>query len=352
MKNYFGLFVIAFIALFVTSSSLSGAPNLKKHLGIATYSVKGLETNIEVAFKALSEDGYSVMEISNYDAEKGTVAGYKPAEYAAIARKYGMTIISSHVRAKFDVKDVEGSLAAWGKAFDDHKLMGCKYVIFPMNMWAGTVEGIKAECKLMNKIGEEANKRGLKFGYHNHNLEFAKIANTDQYYEDFLLANTDPDKVFFQMDVYWVTIGGQDPVAYLKKYPTRFKILHIKDEYVIGETGKIDFEAIFNQFYKNGNKDWFVEMEGKATKEQKEQSLAMMEAMKSIQAKGGTMKDVMALMSKGQPQGDQKPGAKGAAPAGNPFGPQDPKVQAEQLKVALEGILQSAEYLKKSNFVK
>jgi len=182
MKNYFGLFVIAFIALFVTSSSLSGAPNLKKHLGIATYSVKGLETNIEVAFKALSEDGYSVMEISNYDAEKGTVAGYKPAEYAAIARKYGMTIISSHVRAKFDVKDVEGSLAAWGKAFDDHKLMGCKYVIFPMNMWAGTVEGIKAECKLMNKIGEEANKRGLKFGYHNHNLEFAKIANTDQYY--------------------------------------------------------------------------------------------------------------------------------------------------------------------------
>ncbi len=352
MKNLLELFVIAFFALLFTTTSLSGVPDSKKHLGIATYSVKGLETNIGGAFKALADDGYTVMEISNYDAEKGTVAGYKPAEYSALAKKYGMTIISSHVRAKFDVKDVEGSLVAWGKAFDDHKLMGCKYVIFPMNMWAGSVEGVKAECELMNKIGAEANKRGIKFGYHNHNLEFAKIANTDEFYEDFLIANTDPDKVFFQMDVYWVTIGGQDPVAYLKKYPNRFKILHIKDEYVIGETGKINFESIFNQFYKNGNSDWFVEMEAKSTKEQKEQSLAMMEAMKSIQSKGGTMMDVMALMSKGQPQGDQKPGAKGAAPAGNPFGPQDPKVQAEQLKVALEGILQSGDFLKKSNFVK
>ena len=352
MKNLLGLFVIAFFALLVTNTSLSGAPGSKKHLGIATYSVKGLETNIDGAFKALADAGYTVMEISNYDAEKGTVAGYKPAQYASLAKKYGMTVISSHVRAKFDVNDVIGSLAAWGKAFDDHKIMGCKYVIFPMNMWAGSVDGVKAECELMNKIGAEANKRGIKFGYHNHNLEFAKIANTDEFYEDFLIANTDPDKVFFQMDVYWVTVGGQDPVAYLKKYPTRFKILHIKDEYVIGETGKINFEAIFTQFYKNGNTDWFVEMEGKATKEQKEQTLAMMEAMKRIQAKGGSMKDVFALMSEGQPQGDQKSGIKGAAPAGNPFGPQDPKVQAEQLKVAIEGILQSAEFLKKSNFVK
>ena len=352
MKSLLGLFVIAFFALLITTASLLGAPDSKKHLGIATYSVKGLETNIDWAFKALADDGYTVMEISNYDAEKGTVAGYKPAEYAAKAKKYGMSIISSHVRAKFDIKDVQGSLVAWGKAFDDHKLMGCKYVIFPMNMWAGSVDGVKAECELMNKIGAEANKRGIKFGYHNHNLEFAKIANTDEYYEDFLIANTDPNKVFFQMDVYWMTVGGQDPVAYLKKYPTRFKILHIKDEYVIGETGKINFEAIFNQFYKNGNSDWFVEMEGKVSKEQREQMLVMMEAMKSTQAKGGTMKDVMDMMAKDQPQGEQKPGGKGATPAGNPVGQQDPKVQAEELKVALEGILKSAEFLKKSNFVK
>lgn len=345
MKKTLSFCFIAILTLFYTSSTSFGASSPKKHIGIATYSVKGLESDIEGSFKALADDGYVVMEISNYDANTGLVAGYKPADYAALAKKYGMEIISSHARGKFDVKDVEGSLAAWGKVFDDHKILGCKYVIFPMNIWSGTVEGLKAECDLMNKIGDEANKRGIKFGYHNHHIEFVKIPNTDQLYEDFLLANTDPDKVFFQMDVYWITVGGQDPVAYLKKYPTRFKLLHIKDEYVVGATGKINYEAIFNQFYKNGNTDWFVEMEAKMTKEQREQSMAMMNQMKDIQAKGGNMADFMANMMKNRPKDGQ-----GAPPPG--FGPQDPKVQAEILKTSLEGIKESADFLLKSDFVK
>lgn len=344
MKNFLSLSVMAVILLFTASSSLNGAPGPKKHLGIATYSVKGLETDIEGSFKALADAGYVVMEISNYDAGKRMVAGYTPADYSALAKKHGLEIISSHARTKFDVKDAEGTLAAWGKVFDDHKIMGCKYVVFPMNMWAGTIEGLKTECDLMNKIGDEANKRGIKFGYHNHNIEFAAIAGTDQLYEDFLLANTDPDKVFFEMDVYWITVGGQNPVAYLKKYPNRFKALHIKDEYVVGESGKIDYKAIFKQFYKNGNEDWFVEMEGKMTPEQREQSMVMMEKMKEVQARGGTMQEVFAEMSKNAKAGQ------GAPPPG--MGPQDPKTVAEQLKTSLEGIKQSADYLMKSDFVK
>lgn len=321
------------------------AAGSKKHLGIATYSVKGLETDIEGSLKALADAGYVVMEISNYDANKGTVAGYAPGDYAALAEKYGLDIISSHARAKFDVKDEAGTLAAWGKVFDDHKMLGCKYVVFPMNMWAGTVEGVKAECELMNKIGEEANKRGILFGYHNHSTEFATLANTGKFYEDFLIENTDPAKVFFQMDVYWVTVGGQDPVAYLNKYPDRFKVLHIKDDYVIGASGNIDYAAIFTQFYKNGHQDWFVEIEGKMTPEQKEQMTAMMEAMKAVQARGGTMQEVMQEMMKNQPKD-----GKGSPMPG--FGPQDPKVVAEQLKASLEAIQQSAVYLTQSDFVK
>ncbi len=334
MKRFLGIGVAIVLALFVTSVALSGAHKTKKQLGIATYSVKGLESDIEGSFKALADDGYVVMEISNYNAGKGTVAGYTPADYATLAKKYGLTIISSHARAKFDVKDVEGTLAAWGKVFDDHKAMGCKYVVFPMNMWSGTVEGLKAECDLMNKIGEEANKRGIKFGYHNHNMEFATIPSTNQLFEDFLIANTDPDKVFFQMDVYWITIGGQDPVAYLKKYPNRFKVLHIKDEYVVGASGKINYMAIFKQFYKNGNKDWFVEMEAKMTKEEQERSLAMMEQMKQRMSGQGAQQP---------PQGGQKP-TQGAQ--------KTQQSQAEQLKTSLEGIRESALYLTKSKFVK
>lgn len=341
MKNFLSVSVLTILIVLATSSTLAGAK--KKHLGIATYSVKGLESDIEGSFKSLADAGYVVMEISNYNAGTGTVAGFKPAEYAALAEKYGIDIISSHARAKFDVKDVEGTLAGWGKVFDDHKAMGCKYVIFPMNTWAGTVEGLKAECDLMNKIGAEANKRDLKFGYHNHNFEFATIAGTNQIYEDFLIANTDPDKVFFQMDVYWITIGGQDPVAYLKKYSDRYKVLHIKDEYVVGESGMIDYKAIFKQFYKNGNKDWFVELEAKMTKEQIEQNLARMEQMK--QRQGGQQ-----VSQPAAPQGQARPAGQGARPAGG--GQRDPKVVAEQLKTSLEGIKLSADYLIKSSFVK
>jgi sugar phosphate isomerase/epimerase len=361
MKRFLSLVMASVLVLSVTSQAVSGIPAPKKHLGIATYSVKGLESDIEGAFKALADDGYVVMEISNYNAGNGTVAGYTPTDYAALAEKYGIDIISSHARAKFDAKDVEGTVAAWGKVFDDHKAMGCKYVVFPMNTWAGTVEGLKAECDLLNKIGDEANKRGIKFGYHNHNFEFAAVANTNQLYEDFLIANTDPDKVFFQMDVYWITVGGQDPVAYLKKYPNRFKVLHIKDEYVVGESGKLNYEAIFTQFYKNGYEDWFVEMETKMTPEQLEQNLARMEQMKQRQASGGQQAG-----PQGPPQGQARPagqaapqgGAQGQArPAGQAppagfGGNRDPKVVAEQLKTSLEGIKQSADFLMKASFVK
>jgi sugar phosphate isomerase/epimerase len=345
MKNFLSVSVLTILAMLGTVSALSGAP--KKHLGIATYSVKGLESDIEGSLKSLADAGYVVMEISNYNAGTGMVAGYKPADYAALAEKYGLDIISSHARAKFDVKDVDATLAAWGKVFDDHKAMGCNYVIFPMYTWAQTTDGVKAECDLMNKIGAEANKRGIKFGYHNHNFEFATIAGTDQIYEDFLIANTDPDKVFFQMDVYWITVGGQDPVAYLKKYPDRYKVLHIKDEYVVGESGKINYKAIFKQFYKNGYKDWFVELEAKMTKEQIEQNLARMEQMKQRQ---GGQQAAQPAAPQGSATGQARPAGQGAPPAG--MGQRDPKVVAEQLKTSLEGIKQSADFLLKSSFVK
>lgn len=353
MKKILNYCITAVMVLSIALLTSCG-PSVKQ-LGIATYSVKGLESDIEGAFQSLADDGYVVMEISNYNAAEGKVAGYEPAEYAALAEKYGIDIISSHTSAGINVNDPEGTLAAWGKIFDDHKALGCKYVILPMNFWANNEDGLKAECELMNKIGEEANKRGLKFGYHNHSFEFATVPGTDQMYEDFLIANTDPDKVFFQMDVYWTVFGEQDPVAYLQKYPDRIKVLHIKDDYVIGESGNIDFEAIFNQFYKNGYKDWFVEIEEKMTPEQAAQTKAMMEMLKNMMLSGAGNPFAPRQQQdeqQGPPpqEGETRQDSTPPMPAFG--GPQDPEVVAQQLKESLEAISLSAEYLKNAEFVK
>jgi len=344
MKALLRTSALLIVALLLASSAFVKEPVAKKkHLGIATYSVKGLESDLEGTFKSLQNDGYVVMEIANYNAREGTVAGLSPEEYAALVKKYGMDIISSHARASFDTDDVDGTLAAWGKVFDDHKAMGCKYVVFPMNRWADNVEQMKVECDLMNKIGEEANKRKIKFGYHNHDQEFQNIPGTDQKIEDFLIANTDPDKVFFQMDVFWVTQGGQDPVAYLKKYPKRFEVLHIKDDYVIGESGKIDYKAIFDQFYKNKHKDWFVEIEEYMTPEQRAEMRARFEEMRRQR------EEAQAQAAAGNQPSEAAQGGQNRR-----MGPpqRSPEEEAKRLQTSLDAISKSAVYLGNADFVK
>ena len=114
---------------------------------------------------------------------------------------------------------------------------------------------------------------GIPFGYHNHEMEFAKVnpGSTEaklgrrvkgEYVYELFLKNTDPSLVFFEMDVYWAVMGQQDPVEWLKKYPNRIKVLHIKDRAILGESGMMNFENIFRQAYANGIKDYFVELEG------------------------------------------------------------------------------------------
>ncbi|MDX8337779.1 sugar phosphate isomerase/epimerase [Draconibacterium sp. IB214405] len=328
MKKSIQLLFAALVLLSFSAGVTAGNKAKSKQLGIAFYSVKGMDSDMEGSLKSVSNDGYVVAESASYNAQAGKFGEYSPTDYAALVDKYGIDLISSHVRASFDVADEAGTLAAWKKVFEDHKAAGCKYVILPSNRWDNTLEGVKAQCDLMNKIGAEANKLGMKFGYHNHSAEFEKIGTSDQILEDYLIANTDPDKVFFQMDVYWITQGGQDPVEYLKKYPKRIQVLHIKDDYVIGASGEIDYEAIFKQFYKNGHKDWFVEIEAKLTDEEKAQRAKFMEEMRKAQAEGKEFR----------PKPGSMPG----------FGAPDPA----KLKVSLEAISESAVYLKNASFVK
>ncbi|HMM18975.1 MAG TPA: sugar phosphate isomerase/epimerase, partial [Petrimonas sp.] len=122
-----------------------------------------------------------------------------------------------------------------------------------------TLVDLKAYCDYFNQVGEKCNAAGIRFGYHNHNFEFTEIEGEVMY--DYMLKNTDPAKVFFQMDVYWVVRGGQSPVEYFNAYPGRFEILHIKDNKELGQSGMVGFDAIFKNIDKSGAKYLVVEVE-------------------------------------------------------------------------------------------
>ena len=99
----------------------------------------------------------------------------------------------------------------------------------------------------------------MKFGYHNHAYEFEKVEDEVMY--DYMLKHTDPDLVFFQMDVYWAVIGKASPVYYFNQYPGRFRMLHIKDEWEIGQSGMVGFDAIFKNAELAGLENFVVEIE-------------------------------------------------------------------------------------------
>lgn len=90
-----------------------------------------------------------------------------------------------------------------------------------------TLDDWKWNADQFNKIGEQIKKAGLQLGYHNHNFDFRKIGDTTGY--DEFLRLTDPELVCLELDCGWIVVAGQDPVAYLTKFPNRYRLLHVKD---------------------------------------------------------------------------------------------------------------------------
>lgn len=123
-----------------------------------------------------------------------------------------------------------------------------------------TIDTLKMWCDYFNKVGEKCNVKGIRFGYHNHDREFSTV-HGDTIMYDFMLKNTDPAKVMFQLDLYWCVMGGKNPVDYFNKYPGRFELWHIKDKKEIGESGMMDFASIWAAAANSGMKYGIVEVE-------------------------------------------------------------------------------------------
>jgi len=255
-KIIIALTLLMFLPLFISAKSQ------KKEIYIQLYSVRNdIGKDFKGTVAAVGKMGYTGIEAAGYS--EGKFYGLSPEEFKKEIEATGMKVLSSHANKRLanniSKTDWNEVWAWWDTAIKAHKEAGMKYIVMPSMPKVNTLADLKSYCDYYNQIGEKCNTAGLRFGYHNHAFEFVKVEDEMMY--DYMLKNTDPSKVFFQMDVYWVVRGGKSPVDYFKNYPGRFETLHIKDDKELGQSGMVGFDAIFNHTGISGVKYLIVEVE-------------------------------------------------------------------------------------------
>ena len=275
-------------AVAATGAEPAPMPNASKSFGLQIYSLQQeLYNDLPARLKEVKAMGYERLELAGYG--KGKIGKVDMMEFKKMAEDAGLKIVSSHVNPSVEgvpfVRDYTKELTPkimeyWKATAADHAKLGCKYLIQPMMPNIPDHDAAKLVCDVFNQAADVIKAEGIAtgFGYHNHNMEFNRVATEeqktkmkgnpfaafmkvgDQIY-DLMLRDTDPSKVYFEMDVYWTVMGQNDPVEYMQKHKDRIKVLHIKDRAVFGQSGMMNFEMIFKQMYANGIQDYFVELE-------------------------------------------------------------------------------------------
>lgn len=206
----------------------------------------------------LASFGYN--HIESFEHEMGIFWKMEPADFKKYLDDIGMKCHASHCNYNKDFeKKVEGAAT-----------VGMKYLIAP---WLGaqpTIDDYKKKAEEFNKAGEICKKAGLRFAYHNHDYSFRPVNNI--FPQDVMMENTDPALVDYEMDMYWVVTANQDPVEWLKKYPNRWKLSHVKDRMKDAPAtegnascdlgaGKIDYQKILHEASAVGMEYYIVEQE-------------------------------------------------------------------------------------------
>ena len=222
--------------------ALFAKDHLLNKVGIQLFSVpKMLTNNFDGALKMLSGIGYKEIEMYGPYTFSTDLAkkywnsvtpqlgfdgsgyfGHSQSEIINIMKAHGFKVPSMHT----DIDTLEKNMGALSDAANK---IGAKYVVLPSipDDHRKTLDDYKRTADAFNKIGENAIKHGIRFAYHNHGYGL-KVTN-GQMPLDIILNGTDPKLVYLEMDLYWTTAGGANPIELLKKHSGRYKMMHIKD---------------------------------------------------------------------------------------------------------------------------
>ena len=258
MKRFY-IWTILFSAAMLLNSSCGSTPGHK--IGLELYSLRdAMAADPVITIKQLGPVGYDFVEAADY--KDGKFYGMDPESFEALVDENGMIFLGSHARHDIPASGSWKELMPWwDECIAAHQAAGVEYIVQPSMGDAAyeNLEILAAYCEYFNEVGRKCNEAGIRFGYHNHDREFGEIDGEVIY--DYMLRNTDPGKVMFQLDLYWIDQGGGDAMSYFKKYPDRFGSIHIKDKAELGASGNIDFPTLLDKAVDIGAKYYVVELE-------------------------------------------------------------------------------------------
>ncbi len=235
--------------------------------GLALYTLRNdMGVNAKETLKAAAAAGYKYIEAAGYD--NGKFYNMTPEAFKTLLNELNLKPISTH-QGTVTLENADTMMA-------NVKAAGFEYFVVPvppMGLFKvdqttramSMTGGAKNLAGILDTLGAKAKAAGLELLYHNHDFEFKK--NADGIIPiDYLLENCNPELVNFQMDLFWVTKAGADPLVYFEKYPGRFKIWHVKDMDEQGRfspvgKGTIDFSRILAEKEKSGMLYYMVEQD-------------------------------------------------------------------------------------------
>lgn len=225
-------------------------------IGIITNTIqKPLEKDYEKTLEQIAEIGYNMLEFGSH--------------YGTSKQSFMQLLNNLNIKPIAGGTSMDPLLKEPEKHIEEQLSMNKKYLVcyWP---WLSSAENLTTDdCKKaaenLNQVGEKCKKAGIRFAFHNHDMEFKATPEGDIPF-DILLQNTEPDLVTTQIDLYWIKKGGGDPIAYFNKYPGRFELCHVKDmddtpkrDFACVGSGIIDFPKIFAQSETAGIKHYIVE---------------------------------------------------------------------------------------------
>jgi len=255
-----------------------------QEIGLQLYSLRNqFKTDVPGTLEKIKSWGIT-------EIEGGGTYGLPMEEYKEMLAANNLKMVS--VGADFNTLAANPQ-----KAVDEAKAFGAKYIMcawVPHNGTDFTIDDIQKAITVFNTAGKLIHENGLSFCYHPHGYEFRPYENGTLF--DYLVKNTNPEYVNFEMDVFWVKHPGQDPVALLQKYPKRFLMLHLKDRkpgtegnqngtaddntnVVLGQ-GDVNIAGVMKEAKKIGIKHYFIEDESPISLQQIPESLAWLKQLK------------------------------------------------------------------------